>query len=679
MPKRMISLLMLFLALLSVLLIASFVAAADSGKAAGPVRNSDSEAALDGTCWFVDTMGDGCLMAARLAPDTICCTGQTDAAPEIVPVTDWPVDQVLCWEGKLLVSAGNRLLTLDPDSGKILDSLQFAQAVDRFAVSRDGLYVLSGGELLLLRDGARTPILSGVTRFWLEDSDRLCYLRDEAVIHTRSLSAGTESAAPNRVSELRDVQVPVSETQGLGLIGVRQKFPAGKYWNHMPSLGCGMEYNNQDGWTDIPCPKHNGYCGTARQSCNGYAPDGEELSYQCWGYADKLGYDVSGFDPQRHGEPDGWVKLYYKASLNDLKAGDIVRFNKYGNSTYAHSIYVTKVDGDTVTYSDCNYDGTCVIRWDQTISKSTLRSWFVFLLQAPTRAWEEPSVRLNVCAELDGTRASSAAGWAVFDVMLDGHCVAEGVSAFRRELLPGTAYEICNVRPVSGVLFDEAGAAGLSGTAEESVELVLPLDHYYLNESGEAVKTTLCDLPKQSHWSYRPICWALEQGIAGGVSATQFAPTELCSRAQIVTFLWAFAGRPTPEQTALPFEDVKKSSYYCDAVCWALEAGITAGRSETAFAPDEPCTRGEVVTFLWTLAGRPDPVSESDAEPTDCPFTDVRRKDFFYRPVLWATQTGITGGTGAQSFSPKLACSRAEILTFLLALSRQSANETPIE
>ena len=631
--------------------------------------NSDKEAAFDGTCWYVDTMTDGCLMAARMEPQTVCCTGRTEAGPETVPLTDWPVDQVLYWEGRLLACADCRLLTLDSNTGKVLDSVTFDQRVDRFACGPAGLCVLTGGAVLLLRDGERTPLLSGVTRFWLEEGTKLCYMRDESVIYTWDLAAGTISEAPNPASDLGDVLVPAGETRGMGLVNVREKFPHGKYWNHMPNLGCGMKYNNQDGWTETPCPKHNGYCGTAKQSCNGYAPEGKELSYQCWGYADKLGHDVSGYDPQNL-ENGPWTKLYYKASLDGLKAGDIVRYNKNGNSSYAHSIYVTAVSGDTVTYSDCNYDGTCVIRWNQTISKSTLRTWFVFLLKAPAEASAGRTVQLKVSALLDGTSAVSSKGWGVFDVKLDGKTVASGVTSFSRTVAQGTSYEICNVKPGSGILFDKS-AVTVSGRVEKNLEIRLPFHHYYLNEAGKQVKTTLTDLPKQSHWSYRAICWALERGIAGGVSATRFAPNEVCTRGQIVTFLWAYAGRPVPKGNELPFRDVKRSSYYYQPVLWAMEAGITAGKSETVFAPDDPCTRGEAAAFLWNLAGKPEPASAAGAGDV-CPFDDVQPGDFYYRAVLWAVDAGITGGTGPRSFSPEKACTRAEILTFLLALSAWS-------
>ena len=216
--------------MVTLLVVSSFLAAAAADPAAEPVSNSDSEAAFDGTCWFVDTMADGCLMASRLAPDAVCCTGRPDEAPVIVPVTDWPVDQLLYWDGHLLVGAGARLLTLDSVSGEILDSLQFEQPVERFAVSRNGLCVLTGGAIFFLRDGTQTRLIDGATRFWLEDGDTLCYMNDEALIHTLTLSTGGLSDAPNPVSELGDVLVPTTASKSLGLIGIREKFPAGKYW-----------------------------------------------------------------------------------------------------------------------------------------------------------------------------------------------------------------------------------------------------------------------------------------------------------------------------------------------------------------------------------------------------------------------------------------------------------------
>ena len=157
---------------------------------------------------------------------------------------------------------------------------------------------------------------------------------------------------------------------------LKKKFPHGKYWNHMPYKGTGKEYNNQDGWTNIPCTKHNHYCGTKEQTCNGYAPNGAETSWQCMGYANKCGFDMTGHDPEKSSE---WKKTTNVNDLKYLKKGDIIRYKNDG-----HSIYVTGVSGNYVTYTDCNSDGHCGIKWESVISKSDISSSFSYIRVSPT-------------------------------------------------------------------------------------------------------------------------------------------------------------------------------------------------------------------------------------------------------------------------------------------------------
>ena len=113
------------------------------------------------------------------------------------------------------------------------------------------------------------------------------------------------------------------------------------------------------------------------------------------------------------------------------------------------------------------------------------------------------------------------------------------------------------------------------------------------------------DVPEDS-WFFAPVMWAVEKGITSGTSATTFDPDGACVRAQVVTFLWRAAGSPKPVTAENPFVDVPEDEYYRDAVLWAYENGITAGVSETHFGPNEICTREQVVTFLWAAADRPE-------------------------------------------------------------------------
>ena len=161
----------------------------------------------------------------------------------------------------------------------------------------------------------------------------------------------------------------------LSIAQIREKFPDGKYWNHAGNPGASNSVNNQDGWTSTPCPRHK-TVGTSAQTCNGFAPSGKQLSWQCMGYAEKIGYDITGYNPRNNAH--GWSTSKNVSALDSLKPGDIVRYKNDG-----HSIYVLGVDGNTVTYTDCNSDGHCKIRWDVTISKSTLASSFTYVRSAP--------------------------------------------------------------------------------------------------------------------------------------------------------------------------------------------------------------------------------------------------------------------------------------------------------
>ena len=109
------------------------------------------------------------------------------------------------------------------------------------------------------------------------------------------------------------------------------------------------------------------------------------------------------------------------------------------------------------------------------------------------------------------------------------------------------------------------------------------------------------------------------------------------------------------------FRDVSSSAYYADAVRWAVEQGITAGTSETTFSPDAPCTRAQVVTFIWRTLG----LDELNSRSTDNPFWDVHSSDYYCDAVLWAAENGITAGTSGTTFSPDAPCTRAQVVTFL--------------
>ena len=235
-------------------------------------------------------------------------------------------------------------------------------------------------------------------------------------------------------------------------------------------------------------------------------------------------------------------------------------------------------------------------------------------------------------------------------------------------LLGGHEHEFVVIGVVEPACTEEGYTRILCDCGQEGrSKTVAPLGHSYRNgicsrcgaaDPEYAPKNPFADV-KAGKWYEAPVLWAVERGITAGTSATEFSPDDPCTRAQIVTFIWRAKGSPEPASTENPFTDVKAGKYYYKAVLWAVENGITSGTSATTFGPDDPCTRAQVATFLWRAEGQPEP------ETTDNPFADVKASKYFFKPVLWAVENEITLGTSAGKFSPDDECTRAQIVTFL--------------
>ena len=160
-----------------------------------------------------------------------------------------------------------------------------------------------------------------------------------------------------------------------------------------------------------------------------------------------------------------------------------------------------------------------------------------------------------------------------------------------------------------------------------------------------------------SAYYYEAVKWAQKKGITGGIGNGLFGPNQPCTRAQVVTFLWRAAGSPAPMLNKNPFTDVHTSDYYYDAVLWAVQNGITNGTSAKTFSPDATVTRAQVVTFLWRANGQPAAGNSG--------FLDVSSNAYYARAVDWAFANGITTGVDYGAFGPDTACTRAQIVTFL--------------
>ena len=171
------------------------------------------------------------------------------------------------------------------------------------------------------------------------------------------------------------------------------------------------------------------------------------------------------------------------------------------------------------------------------------------------------------------------------------------------------------------------------------------------------------DVPDDAY--YAPaVRWAAQNSVTGGVADGLFGPDQPCTRAQIITFLWRAAGSPAPQGIAGLPGDVDGSAYYAQAVLWALENGIASGTGPDAFSPNAPCTRAQSVTFLFRAVGSP-------ASSAASGFRDVADADYFAPAVTWAQRSSVTSGVGSGQFAPHQPCTRAQIITFLFAVYGQ--------
>ena len=153
-------------------------------------------------------------------------------------------------------------------------------------------------------------------------------------------------------------------------------------------------------------------------------------------------------------------------------------------------------------------------------------------------------------------------------------------------ITPDQGYAVANVK------IDGRSIGAVKSYTFENVRRIHTIEVSFARANG------FIDVPAGSYF-YEAVMWAVESGVTTGASASRFDPNGVCTRAQAVTFLWRAAGSPAPKSRTMPFTDVSVSSYYYDAVLWAVENDITKGTTNTTFSPDTDCTRAQIVTFLW--------------------------------------------------------------------------------
>ncbi len=184
------------------------------------------------------------------------------------------------------------------------------------------------------------------------------------------------------------------------------------------------------------------------------------------------------------------------------------------------------------------------------------------------------------------------------------------------------------------------------------------------------------DVADSSKYYFSHVYWAADAGITKGYGLKYFDPQGECTREQMVMFLWRLAGQPEPKTAVSSFADVKKGAYYYKAVLWAAENGITKGYSsgkyKGKFGVGLSCTREDAMTFLWRLAGKPEPASMNN------PFPDVKASAYYYKPVLWANEQGIAKGYTSGQYKGKygvgVTCLREHMVTFLSRYDSKVSN-----
>ena len=209
---------------------------------------------------------------------------------------------------------------------------------------------------------------------------------------------------------------------------------------------------------------------------------------------------------------------------------------------------------------------------------------------------------------------------------------------------------------VAKVLVDGKSVGAVKSYTFKNVTKDHTIEAIFMKSNGNPQTGVFVDVAEGSYYE-EAIDWAVEKGITNGVSSNMFAPNDPCTRAQIVTFLWRAAGSPAPKSMS-SFTDVPADAFYAKAVAWAVENGITGGTGDGKFSPDATCTRAQSVTFLYRAAGSPKVSSSAE-------FGDVATNTYYADAVAWAAKNGITGGIGGGLFGSNNDCTRAQIVTFL--------------
>ena len=324
------------------------------------------------------------------------------------------------------------------------------------------------------------------------------------------------------------------------------------------------------------------------------------------------------------------------ATANTNAYGKLDNLPTPTRSGYSFDGWYTEAEGGTAVTTDTVFDSTAIIyaHWTRNSSGGSHTTYYPV-----------------------NTPAKSEGG----SVVVSQKSASKG-SAVTVTVTPESGYQVSSVQAVD----KDGKKLTLTDKGDGKYSFVMPGSKVEVSASFAQVQkpeeaSPYRDVSKDSYY-YDAVQWASDKGITNGVSDGVFAPDWVCTRGQIVTFLWRSVGSPAPKTAEMPFADVAEDAYYAQAVLWAVENGITKGTSETTFSPDQTCTRAHAVAFLYRLAGSPAVTGSS--------FQDVAADAYYNAAVAWAVQQGITNGTSETTFSPNETCTRAQIVTFLYRMDQ---------
>lgn len=284
-------------------------------------------------------------------------------------------------------------------------------------------------------------------------------------------------------------------------------------------------------------------------------------------------------------------------------------------------------------------------------------------VDAMAKAIEDAIVALVKKPSSGGGSSSGGSSSPSYSVTTPGKTENGTVTVSPRSAEKGDSVTI-TVKPDSGYRLDDLTVTDKNGKELKLTDkgngkytFTMPASKVEVNATfvKEVEISPFSDVSTSAYY-YEAVKWAQEKGITGGIGNGLFGPNQPCTRAQIVTFLWRAAGSPEPKAMS-SFADVSMDAYYAKAVAWAVENGITTGTGDGKFSPDATCTRAQSVTFLFRAIGK---LVDSKAE-----FSDVLTDSYYANAVAWAVESGVTNGIGDGLFGPDNSCTRAQIVTFL--------------